>query len=43
MSAKSENIKGELLSAVLETRTALLQAASQLSLEARDAVFLGAW
>ena len=40
---KSKFNRSELLSAVLETRTALLHAASQLSLEARDTVFLGAW
>lgn len=43
MSAKSENIKQKLLSSVLETRTALLHAASQLSLEAQDTAFLGIW
>jgi hypothetical protein len=43
MSTKSQTTKGELLSAVLETRAALLHAASGLSLEAQDTVFLGVW
>ena len=43
MTPKSGNFKKELLSVIIETRTALLHAASQLSLEARDTVFLGAW
>ena len=44
MSKKPENpTNQELLSAIIETRTALLQAASRLSLEARDTVFLGIW
>ena len=43
MSTKSESNKDELLSALTETRTAILQAASQLSPEAQDTVFLGIW
>ena len=43
MSTKSETLKRELLSAVLETRAALLQAASGLSPTAQDTVFLGIW
>ena len=43
MSTKSQTTKRELLSAVLETRTAVLQAASQLSPTAQDTVFLGIW
>ena len=43
MNTKSQTSNQELLSAIIETRTALLQAASQLSLEAQDAVFLGVW
>jgi len=35
--------KQELLSAVIETRTAVLQAASGLSSTAQDTVFLGIW
>ena len=35
--------KSELLSAIIETRTAILQEASQLSPEAQDTVFLGVW
>ena len=43
MGTKSETLKRELLSAVLETRTAVLQAASGLSPTAQDTVFLGIW
>jgi len=43
MSKKSQTTKQELLSAVIETRTAVLQAASQLSPEDQDTVFLGVW
>jgi hypothetical protein len=43
MSTKFQTIRQEPLSAVIETRTALLHAASQLSLEAQDTVFLGVW
>jgi hypothetical protein len=43
MSTKSQTTKQELLSAVIETRTAVLQAASGLSPTAQDAVFLGIW
>ena len=43
MSKKFENLKQELLSAVIETRTAALQAASGLSPAAQDTVFLGIW
>lgn len=43
MSTKPETFKRELLSAVIETRAALLHAASQLPLEAQDTVFLGIW
>ena len=44
MSKKSENLTNqELLSAVIETRTALLHAASQLSHEEQNTVFLGTW
>jgi len=43
MSTKSQTIKQELLSAVIETRTAVLQAASGLSPTAQDTVFLGVW
>ena len=44
MSKKSENLTNqELLSAVIETRTALLHAASQLSHEEQNTVFLGVW
>ncbi len=43
MSGKSETLKRERISALLETRTALLQAASQLSSEEQDIVFLGVW
>jgi hypothetical protein len=43
MSAKSQTTKKELLSAVIETRTAVIQAASQLSHEEQNTVFLGTW
>ena len=44
MIKKYENFTNQdLISAVIETRTALLNAASQLSFEARDTVFLGVW
>jgi len=43
MSTKSQTTKGELLSAVIETRTAVIQAASGLSPTAQDTVFLGVW
>ena len=43
MNAKSETLKGELLSSLLETRGAILHKASQLSPEAQDTVFLGVW
>jgi hypothetical protein len=43
MSTKSETTKQELLPAVIETRTAILQAASQLSHEEQNTVFLGVW
>ena len=43
MNTKSQTSNQELLLAVIETRTAVLQAASQLSLEAQDTVFLGTW
>jgi hypothetical protein len=35
------DFKAELLSAIIETRTALLRAASQLSHEEQNTVFLG--
>ena len=40
---KSKFNKSELLSAVIKTRTAVLQAASGLSPTAQDTVFLGIW
>ncbi len=43
MSTKSKTTKQELLSAVIETRTAVLQVASGLSPTAQDTVFLGIW
>ena len=43
MSTKTNINKQELLSAVIETRTAVLQAASGLSPTAQDTVFLGIW
>jgi hypothetical protein len=42
MKLKSENIQ-ELLLAIIETRTAVLQAASQLPPKAQDTAFLGVW
>ena len=41
--AKPQTTRQELLSAVLETRAAFLQAASGLSPTAQDTVFLGIW
>ena len=43
MTVQSVKINGTILSAIIETRTALLQAASQLSLDAQNTVFLGVW
>jgi len=43
MSTKSQPTKQELLSAVIETRAAVLQAASQLSHEEQNTVFIGIW
>ncbi len=43
MSTKSQTTKQELLSALIQTRTAITQAASQLSLAAQNTVFLGVW
>ena len=43
MSKNPQTSNQELLSAVIETRTFLLQAASQLSPAAQDTVFLGVW
>jgi len=43
MSKKSETLKRELISTVIETRTTVLQAASGLSPTAQDIVFLGVW
>ena len=43
MSTKTHTTKQELISAIIENRTALLHAASQLSLEARDTAFLDVW
>jgi len=43
MSTNPKTSKQELLSAIIETRTAVLQAASGLSPTAQDAVFLGVW
>jgi hypothetical protein len=43
MSTKSQTTRQELLSAVIETRTAVLQSASQLSHEEHNTVFLGVW
>jgi hypothetical protein len=40
---KFETLKRELLSALIETRTAILNEASQLSLAAQNTVFLGVW
>jgi len=39
----TQKTKQDLLSTLLETRTAALQAASGLSSTAQDTVFLGAW
>jgi len=41
MSTKPETLKRELISALIETRTAILHTASQLSPATQDAVFLG--
>lgn len=43
MNTKTEFLKHDLLSALLETRTSILQEASQLSPTARNTVFLGVW
>ena len=43
MITKSQTTRQEILSAVIETRTAVLQAASQLSHEEQNTVFLGVW
>jgi len=44
MSKKSENLTHqELLLAIIETRTAVLQAASQLTPEAQNTAFFGVW
>ena len=43
MKVKSKIIKQELLSAVIKTRNAVIQAASSLSPTAQDTVFLGIW
>ena len=44
MSKKSEHLTTqELISAIIETRTAILHAASQLSHEAQNIAFLGVW
>jgi hypothetical protein len=43
MNTKSKTTKQELLSSLLETRTSILHAASQLSPTARNTVFLGTW
>jgi hypothetical protein len=43
MSTKPQTTKQELLSAVIKTRTAVLQAASGLSPTAQNTVFLGVW
>jgi hypothetical protein len=43
MNKKSETIKQELLSHLLETRADILRAAIQLSPEAQNTVFLGIW
>jgi hypothetical protein len=43
MNTKTESLKHDLLSALLETRTSILHAASQLSPAAKNTVFLGAW
>ena len=43
MKPKPEARNQELLSAVIETRAAILQAASQLSPATQNTVFLGVW
>lgn len=43
MNTKPQTPNQELLSAIIETRTAVLQAASQLSHEEQNTVFLGVW
>jgi hypothetical protein len=43
MSRKSESIKEEILSGLVETRAAILNEISQLSPHAWDTVFLGEW
>ena len=43
MNKKFETLKQELLSGLIETRTTILQEASQLSPTAQDTVFLGIW
>lgn len=43
MSIKFETHKQEFISGLLETRTSILHAASQLSPAAQDTVFLGIW
>ena len=43
MSTNPKTSKQELLSAVIDTRTALLHVASQLSHETQNTVFLGVW
>ena len=43
MSTKSQITKQELLSAVIETRTTIIHAASGLSPTAQDTIFLGIW
>jgi hypothetical protein len=43
MSTKPQTTRQELLTAIIETRTAVLQAASDLPPTAQDTVFLGIW
>ena len=43
MNTKSQPSIQELLLAIIETRTAILQEASQLSHEEQNTVFLGVW
>jgi len=43
MSIKPETRKSEILSGLIETRTAIINEASQLSPAAQDMVFLGVW
>ena len=43
MANKSESLKRELISALLETRAAILHEASGLSPDAQNTVFLGVW